>query len=1087
MTDIHAGGSRASSDARHGAALPYQAVLFDMDGVVTQTAAVHAAAWKQLFDSVLKDPRLTGRPRRDPFDEDADYRRYVDGRQREDGVTAFLASRGARLPAGSPEDGPDVWSVHGLGARKNALFLEVVARNGIQAYPGTTALLTRLRAAGIPVGLVTASRNARALLTAAGLDTGFDVVIDGETAAKHSLPGKPDPAMFLEAARRLGVAPRHAAVVEDAAAGVQAGRRGGFGLVVGIDRAGHREELERAGADIVLGDVAELDLGVSRTDPWMLVYEGFDPAHEGHREVLTTVGNGYMATRGAQPEHSDDGVHYPGTYLAGVYNRTSGTIHGRVLEEEHLVNVPNWLPVDVRFGAGPWWSTGHIQVSHERSELDLRRGLLTRRATLTGPDGEQLTVVQRRLVSMHNPHLAALETTLTPCGFSGTVGIREGIDARVANTNVRDYAGTGQRHLSDPEFTEVDGGAVLCSVQTSQSRIRIALAVRTVFDGAQAATPRDAGTDGGRYQRQYDLLLADGQPATITRIASLATSRDGAISSPETAALAGLSRVDTGFTALLEDHEAAWRRLWDRFGISLDGDRQSQLVLNLHVFHLLQTISVHTAALDAGVPARGLHGEGYRGHVFWDELFVFPVIGLRLPDVSRSLLEYRWRRLDVARDAARAQGVQGALFPWQSGSDGREETPSQLYNARSARWMPDNSSRQRHVGLAVAYNAWQHFQATGDRDWLTARGGELIIEVTRMFASLATYDSAGERYHISGVMGPDEYHDGYPDAPGAGLRDNAYTNVLLSWLCERSADVLAELAGHPGDDLTERLRITEEEISHWSSISRRLAVPFHADGVLSQFDGYEDLVELDWPGYRSKYGNIGRLDLILEAENDATNRYKLAKQADVLMLIYLLGPAGVTRQLHRLGYPFADRDLLRTVEYYLARTANGSTLSRVVHASVLARTDEFRAWQVFREALVADLDDTQGGTTREGIHLGAMSGTVDIIVRAFAGLQTESDALTFSPRLPARLGSAGFQIRYRGHRIDVSLNAQNLRIQLQPCSAAAVKIGVEGIYTQLAGGGVMDFPLLPKTAKTFGAGNRRRGNNATASGRRTNE
>ncbi|MEW1986817.1 beta-phosphoglucomutase family hydrolase [Pseudarthrobacter oxydans] len=1075
MTDVHPGGRpRPSTAPGHGPALPYQAVLFDMDGVVTQTAAVHAAAWKQLFDSVLQDPRLAGSPRRDPFDDDMDYRQYVDGRQREDGVTAFLASRGARLPAGSPDDGPDDWSVHGLGARKNDLFLQAVTRNGVRTYPGTTALLARLRAAGIPVGLVTASRNARALLAAAGVDTAFDVIIDGEVVAGQGLPGKPDPAMFLEAARRLCVAPRYAAVVEDAAAGVRAGRLGGFGLVVGIDRGGHREQLELAGADIVLSDVAELDLGVSRTDPWTLVYEGFDPAHEGHREALTALGNGYMATRGARPERAEDGVHYPGTYLAGIYNRTASTIHGRELEEEHLVNVPNWLPLDVRIGDGPWWSTGDIQVSNERTELDLRRGLLTRHATLAGRDGERLTVVQRRLVSMHNPHLAVLETTLTAHGFSGTVSIREGIDARVANTNVRDYAGTGQRHLTDPEFTEVDAGVLLCVVHTSQSRIRIALAVRTAFDGAPAATPREAGSDGGRYQRQIDLQLTDGKPATITRTASLATSRDGAISSPESAALAGLSRNDGGFTALLTDHEAAWRRLWEWFGVSLDGDRQSQLVLNLHVFHLLQTISVHTAALDAGVPARGLHGEGYRGHVFWDELFVFPVIGLRLPDVSRSLLEYRWRRLDAARDAARRQGLQGALFPWQSGSDGREETPRQLYNARSARWMPDNSSLQRHVGLAIASNAWRLFQATGDRDWLAARGGELIIEVTRMFASLATHDPAEDKFHISGVMGPDEYHDGYPNSPGAGLRDNTYTNVLLSWLCERAADVLAELAGHPGDDLTERLQVTAEEISLWSRLSRGLAVPFHADGVLSQFDGYEDLEELDWSGYRARYGNIGRLDLILEAENDATNRYKLAKQADVLMLVYLLGPAGVIRQLHRLGYPFTESDLERTVEYYLARTANGSTLSRVVHASALARTDESRAWQVFREALVADLDDTQGGTTREGIHLGAMSGTVDIVTRAFAGLQTEAGALTFAPRLPTRLGSAGFQILYRGHRIDVHLSAETLRIRLQPCSAPAVRIGVQGLYQQLAGGDGMDFPLVPKTAKSIGAENRHR-------------
>ena len=1061
-----AAGSGPDTGERHRTTTPYQAVLFDMDGVVTQTAAVHAAAWKRVFDSVLQDPRLTGHPRRDPFDIDADYRRYVDGRQREDGVAAFLASRGAEVPPGCPNDGPDAWSVPGLAARKNALFLEAVADQGIRAYPGTTALLVRLRDAGIPVGLVTASRNAHTLLTAAGLGTAFDAIIDGQTAAENAMPGKPDPAMFLAAARRLGVAPRHTAVIEDAVAGIQAGRQGGFGLVVGIDRGGHREQLEIAGADIVLGDVAQLDLGVSRTDPWKLQYEGFDPVHEGHREALTALGNGYMATRGARPEHHDDGIHYPGTYLAGIYNRTTSNVHGRDLEEEHLVNLPNWLPLDLAFDAGPWWSSGRIQVSDERTEVDLRAGIATRRATLTGQDGKQLTVVQRRLTSMHKAHIAAMETILSARGVTGILRLRVGIDGTVANTNVRDYVGTGQVHLTAPAFTEPDAETLLCETETTQSRIGIALALRTVITGHAAVAPGTAQTSDRRYQRQYELRLIEGQPVAIASTAAIATSRDVAISSPRTAVLAELSQGSTGFNVLMEDHRQAWTRLWERFGTSIDGDRQSQLVLNMHVFHLLQTISVHTAALDAGVPARGLHGEGYRGHIFWDELFIFPVVGLRLPEVSRALLEYRWRRLDAARAAAWDQGLRGALFPWQSGSDGREETPRQLYNARSARWMPDNSSRQRHVGLAIAYNAWQHFQLTGDREWLRLRGGELIIEVTRLFASLATLDPEGDRFHLSGVMGPDEYHDGSPDEPGTGLRDNTYTNVLLSWVCDRAGDVLTELHGHAGADLMERLHITEEEINNWARISHRLAVTFHADGILSQFDGYENLAELDWPHYRSTYGNIGRLDLILEAENDTTNRYKLAKQADVLMLVYLLGPEGVIRQLHRLGYTFTESALRRTVEYYLARTANGSTLSRVVHASVLARMDETQAWQVFREALVSDLDDTQGGTTQEGIHLGAMSGTVDVIVRAFAGLQAEAHALTFSPRLPPPLKRAAFQILYRGHRIEVSLTAGTLQIQLQPCSAPAVRIGVEGLYAQLAGGDEMDFPLVRQTPES---------------------
>ncbi|MDQ0094869.1 HAD-IA family hydrolase [Paeniglutamicibacter psychrophenolicus] len=1047
------------------AEVPYDAVLFDLDGVLIRSAHINAAAWKELFDAVLADPRSGAGADAAPFDMDRDYLLYLDGRNLQDGIRAFLASRGIRLPAGGPRDAAETWSVHGLGARQRHLFLAALARDGLGTYPGTVALLERLREGGVPVGLVAAGRNAVDLLASAGLAPAFDVVLDGQAAAEQGLPGKPDPAMLLEAARRLGVPPERAVVIDDDVPGIRAGRVGGFGLVVGIDRAGRREALEAAGADIVLGDVGQLDLGASRTDPWTLVYEGFDPAHEGHREALTALGNGYMATRGARPEHRDDGIHYPGTYLAGVYNRTAGIIRGRAMEEEHLVNVPNWLPVDIRLGNGPWWSGGETQVLGERSELDLRRGVLTRRATLAGPGGERLVLLQRRLVSMDNPHLAALETTLTAHGTDIAVSIRTGIDARVANTNVRDYVGTGQRHLRDAVFTETDGSTVLCEVETNQSRIRIAVAVRTTFAGDPAAPKPfpvpEAEGGNGRYLRQYNLALADGQSLTMLRSMALATSRDAAISSPATAALGGLARHDAGFGALLRDHQAAWGRLWDRFAITLDTDPQSQLVLNLHVFHLLQAVSGHTAALDAGVPARGLHGEGYRGHVFWDELFVLPVTGLRLPEVSRSLLEYRWNRLGAARAAARAQGLDGALFPWQSGSDGREETPRQLYNPRSARWMPDNSRRQRHVGLAVAYNAWQHFQATGDRDWLAARGGELILEVTRAFSALADWDPVMRRHRITGVMGPDEFHDGYPDAPGEGLRDNAYTNVLASWVFDRAADVLRELAGHPGEDLAQRLRIGPAETTRWSELAAGLAVHFHADGVISQFDGYEDLAELDWPRYRARYGNIGRMDLILEAENDATNRYKLAKQADVLMLVYLLGPAGVIDQLRRLGYAATEADLARTVEYYLARTSEGSTLSRVVHASVLSRFDETRAWQMFREALVADLDDSQGGTTREGIHLGAMSGTIDIVVRAFAGLRIEADTLGFTPRMPARLGRVRFQLQYRGHRIDVRLDPRSLRVRLQPCTAPPVAICVDGNHAMLAGGGERSFALGP--------------------------
>ncbi len=409
----------SDSPTASAALSPFDAVLFDLDGVVTDTATVHEAAWRELFESVLKDQRVPARASRRPFTR-SDYLTFVDGKPREDGANAFLASRGITLATGTASDAAGDWTVHGLAKLKDRIFLGRLDRAGVDTFPGTVKFIERLHSARIAVVLVTSSRNAAAVLAAAGLSASFDLVVDGVIAGELGLPGKPDPALFLEGVRRLGIPPARAAVVEDAVAGVEAARRGGFGLVVGIDRADRRAALEAAGADIVLTDVSQLDLGRVLTDPWRLTYEGYDPAHEGHREALTTLGNGYLAVRGAAPETRMDGVHYPGTYLAGVYNRLTSDVQGHVTEDEHMVNAPNLLFMDIRLDGTGWWSEGGLKALTERRVLDMMRGTLQRQVTLEAPDGRRLAVSQCRFVSMAQPHLVALRTTVTAIGWSGT-------------------------------------------------------------------------------------------------------------------------------------------------------------------------------------------------------------------------------------------------------------------------------------------------------------------------------------------------------------------------------------------------------------------------------------------------------------------------------------------------------------------------------------------------------------------------------------------------------------------------------------------------------------------------------------------
>jgi beta-phosphoglucomutase family hydrolase len=232
-----------------------RACLFDMDGVLTDTASVHAEAWKRMFDEYLGE-RLG--PDAEPFDIGRDYGLYVDGKPREDGVRDFLASRGIELPEGTPEDGPEVDTIHGVGKRKNVLVLKLIEERGVDVYPGSVKFVDAARAAGLKTAVVSSSANTKLILDSAGLSDRFEARVDGVTLATEHIKGKPAPDSFLRAAELLGVAPTAAAVFEDALAGVAAGRAGGFGVTVGVDRHGQPDALREHGADVVVSDLAEL-------------------------------------------------------------------------------------------------------------------------------------------------------------------------------------------------------------------------------------------------------------------------------------------------------------------------------------------------------------------------------------------------------------------------------------------------------------------------------------------------------------------------------------------------------------------------------------------------------------------------------------------------------------------------------------------------------------------------------------------------------------------------------------------------------------------------------------------------------------
>jgi trehalose/maltose hydrolase-like predicted phosphorylase len=794
---------------------------------------------------------------------------------------------------------------------------------------------------------------------------------------------------------------------------------------------------------------------------WLLRYEGYDELAEPLREALCTLGNGRFATRGTAPEARADGVHYPATYAAGVFNRLAVEIDGHAVENESIVNLPDWQSLAFRVDGGEWCQPGAATVSDYVQELDLRRGVLTRRFRCTDAEGRRTAVAQRRLVSMADPYLAGLDATFVAENWSGRLQVRSGLDGRVRNTGVARYRGLGDQHLDVLAAGPAGPDTIALDVKTTQSHVRVSLAARhrVVIDGAEATAGGQPVAEGGYVGLDFGTDLAHGGTCTVEKLVALYTSRDRAINEPGEEAR-DKAACAPDFESLLARHVLAWDHLWERCDLEIAGQPHAALVLRLHLFHLLQTVSEHSADLDVGIPARGLHGEAYRGHVFWDETFVFPYLTLRMPELSRALLLYRWRRLPQARKAAHEAGYRGAMFPWQSGSSGREETQQLHLNPRSGRWLPDHSRLQRHVSVAVAYNVWQFYQATADLDFLATHGAELLFEIAKFWASAATYDRAGDRFDIRGVMGPDEYHDGYPWRDEPGLDNNAYTNVMVAWLLTKALDTVRLLPERRRQELLDLLDVTRPELERWDHVSRKLRLSWHGDGILSQFEGYDRLEEFPWGDYTERYGDIARLDRILEAEGDSPNRYKLSKQADVLMLFYLLSADELRELLERLGYRWDPLLIPRNVDYYLQRTSHGSTLSKLVHSWVLARTDRKRSWDYLVEALDSDFTDVQGGTTKEGIHLGAMAGTVDLLQRGFTGLEMREDALWLDPCLPDELTELRFRLRYRDHYgVFVTVWHDRLVVTGHWAAPARLRLKVSGRAVEVDPGGTREVPL----------------------------
>jgi beta-phosphoglucomutase family hydrolase len=1037
----------------------FDAVIFDLDGVITKTALVHSIAWTRMFNDYLHYREEKYAEAFQEFTHENDYLPHVDGKPRYKGVADFLKSRNIDIPFGDPSDGEDKETACGLGNRKNKYFTEIIENEGIEVYPASEKLLIDLKKKGIRIGVASSSKNCKMVLEATNLLHYFETRVDGVVSAQLGLKGKPEPDIFTTACDNLGVAYDKSIVIEDAVSGVQAGAKGGFGLTLGVAREENSEELKRNGADIVVSDISELGDPIEFFEDWFkkkieklkwrLSYNSYEASKEKSRETLLSVGNGFFATRGSM-EDSTSGDHtYHASYMTGLYNKRKSKVGDKWIVNEDIVNFIDWIPVTFKCEDEDWFDPENGNFELIERYLDLKNGVLHRKIEVTHSQNRKSLISSKRFVSIADPHLAVLEYSVSPLNYSGEIEFKSSLDGHIINDGVERYRDLDQQHLEPVDQGYADGiGYVV--LRTNQSDITIAVTQKLALKSGNTTIKHSSYENpAGQLFTYFKVSVSEGQRLDLKKTVCIHNSKDFKIKTPLAEGLKQLSGI-SGNDDILKESEKVWADIWREVDIEVEGDRYSQMLLRLHVYHLILTASPFHKDLDAGIPARGLSGEAYRGHIFWDELYIMPFYISHLPETAKSVLMYRYRRLDKAREYAKEYGYEGAMFPWQSGSDGSEETQIVHLNPVSGEWGDDYSSLQRHISIAIAYNIWQYYQITDDKSFMDQYGAEMFFEICRFWASKSEFNAETDRYSIHKVMGPDEFHEKLPDSSEGGISDNAYTNLMVVWCIDKAFEIMDSLDLQERTRIVDKISLSKEELVKWKEMSLKMNLIINDDGIISQFKGYFELKELDWDAYRLKYENIHRLDRILKAEGKSPDDYKLAKQADTLMTFYNVDDDEIGKIIRNLGYQLPKDYLKRNFEYYLERTSHGSTLSRVVHAYVAKITgNDHLCWDMYLDALASDFNDIQGGTTGEGIHAGVMGGTVLSAITTFGGLNWNGVCLRLDPDLPKNWKSLKFRFHFKKLVYNFFITRDFVRIIFEGKEKQKASIFVRGIKYEL--------------------------------------
>ena len=732
--------------------------------------------------------------------------------------------------------------------------------------------------------------------------------------------------------------------------------------------------------------------GQGKEENWLIGEEKFSMEHQGKCESIFSLSNGYLGIRAAFEEA------YPyqtrGMFAAGCYDSMAG-------ETTELANAADSCEIKLYVGGELFSMVLGTVLDYERY-LNLYTGEMVRNVFWESPCHKRYHICFKRCVSMKDVHVYALRMEVRPVDGDVEVRVETGINARMTNSGVQ--------HFEDGTKRVLKKNLMYLEQAMHSGDITLYHCCGTKAVSGDFLK-QSHGMQRRKISEQSTFRIRKGDTGSWEKVCVLYTSRDFSAAEDEyvqnMVVLKTDEARDKGYGGIFKESKAVWEEHWKKFDVRIKAeDSRLQLALRFAQFHLMSMIPADNRS---SIAAKGLTGEGYKGHVFWDtEVFMLPYFVHTYPEKARQLLEYRVRKAEQAKKNAVQKGYKGYMFPWESCETGREETPlfvsMDIITGRAAHvWA---GLKEHHVTADIAYAVWMYYECTGDKAFMEKEGEKLLIGCALFWESRSRFVKERERYEICDIIGPDEYTE--------HIDNNAYTNYLAHFVTKMALQVL--------DSYTEEKRKGTDEYFGVEDVKGRLEKYCHmlylpkadARHIIPQDDTFMDKKLIDVAEYRND--NIKQM-ILKSFSREEVNDMQVLKQADTVMLLEMLPDL------------FGLEEKKATWDYYEAKTIHDSSLSRAVYSIVASDNHEpQKAYENYLEAVTIDIGQNPYSSD-EGIHAASMGGIWLAIVRGFVGIQVKNGELHINPCLPEKIQEISCKVLVRGEEIQVTVTKERVDLR----------------------------------------------------------